>query len=252
MHAISEGHGRATRAPWPRVAIVTGASKGLGFAIAEVLADGGSRLVVNGRDAAALTRAAAALRRPGAEVVAVPGDVGQEPCRRELAAAAAALGGADLLVNNAGTLGEAPLPALREADLPAFRALLEVNLVAPLALYQATFGQLSAGPGLGLVVNVSSDTAVESFAAWGAYGASKAALDHVSRTLALEDGALVSVVSVDPGELATDLLRRGYGGADVSDRPAPVTTAPFWRWLFSAPRAALNGRRFEAQRWRPG
>jgi NAD(P)-dependent dehydrogenase (short-subunit alcohol dehydrogenase family) len=212
------------------VAIVTGASRGLGFALAEGLVDTGWRVVVDGRDADALTAAAQLL---GPSAVAVPGDVTDPAHRAALVAAADALGGADLVVNNAGVLGPSPQPVLADYPLDVLRTVYEVNVVAPLALVQAIL------PGLrgraGAIVNVTSDAAVESYEGWGGYGSAKAAVEQVSRILAAEEPA-VRVWWVDPGDLRTRMHQEAFPGEDISDRPEPATVVPaFLRLLKERP-----------------
>ena len=212
------------------VAIVTGASRGLGFALAEGLVDTGWRVVFDGRDAAAV-RAAAQLFGPSA--VAVPGDVTDPAHRAALVAAADELGGADLVVNNAGVLGPSPQPPLAEYPLDVLRAVYEVNVVAPLALVQATL------PGLrrrgGAIVNVTSDAAVEPYEGWGGYGSAKAAVEQVSRILAAEEPAL-RVWWMDPGDLRTRMHQEAFPGEDIGDRPEPATVVPaFLRLLKTRP-----------------
>jgi len=181
------------------VAVVTGASRGLGQALAEGLAAEGWSLVIDGREAAALAVAEARLEpllAPGAVLRALPGDITDEEHRRALVAAAGALGGLDLLVNNAGTLGASPLPSLADYPLDVLRVALEVNVVAPLGVTQAALPLLLASPRPRLV-NVTSDAGVEAYEGWGGYGAGKAALDQLGAVLAVEYPAL-TVWSVDP------------------------------------------------------
>jgi NAD(P)-dependent dehydrogenase (short-subunit alcohol dehydrogenase family) len=203
-----------------RTALVTGASRGLGRALASALSDRGWRLVLDGRDAARLASTVAALPRPDL-VTAVAGDVADPRHRAALADAAGPR--LDLLVNNASDLGPSPLPHL--ADLPADELLrvLAVNAVAPLALAQAVLPALR-GAG-GRVVNISSDAAVEAYEGWGGYGASKAALDQLTAVLAVEHPEL-RVYAVDPGDMATDMHQAAFPGEDISDRPAPESVVP--------------------------
>jgi NAD(P)-dependent dehydrogenase (short-subunit alcohol dehydrogenase family) len=201
----------------PRTALITGASRGLGRALAAALSDQGWRLVVDGRDAARLADAFT-----GSDLVTtLPGDVADP---RHRAALAEAVGPRlDVLVNNASELGPSPLPAL--ADLPPgdLRHVLDVNVVAPLALVQAVLPALRAARGT--VVNISSDAAVEAYAGWGGYGASKAALDQLTAVLAVEHPGL-RIYAVDPGDMATDMHQAAFPGEDISDRPAPETVVP--------------------------
>jgi NAD(P)-dependent dehydrogenase (short-subunit alcohol dehydrogenase family) len=203
-----------------RTALITGASRGLGRALAAALADQGWRLVMDGRDAGRLDAAAAAFRQP-AHVTAVPGDVA-DPAHR--AALAEAVGPRlDLLVNNASELGPSPLPPLADLDPDDFLHVLAVNAVAPLALAQAVLPALRSASGA--VVDISSDAAVEAYAGWGGYGASKAALDQLTAVLAVENPGL-RVYAVDPGDMATDMHQAAFPGEDISDRPAPESVVP--------------------------
>jgi NAD(P)-dependent dehydrogenase (short-subunit alcohol dehydrogenase family) len=212
------------------VAIITGASRGLGLALAEALVDTGWRVVVDGRNEADLRAAAQVL---GPSAVAVPGDVTDPAHRAALVAAADALGGADLLVNNAGVLGPSPQPALADYPLDALRTVYEVNVVAPLALAQAVLAGLR--PRGGAIVNVTSDAAVEPYEGWGGYGSAKAAVEQVSRILAAEEPG-VRVWWVDPGDLRTRMHQEAFPGEDISDRPGPATVVPaFLRLLRTRP-----------------
>jgi NAD(P)-dependent dehydrogenase (short-subunit alcohol dehydrogenase family) len=201
-------------------ALVTGASRGLGRALATTLSERGWRLVLDGRDTARLTAAAASLPHPEL-VTAVPGDVADPQHRAALAGAVGPR--LDLLVNNASDLGPSPLPPLAELDADEFRRVLTVNAVAPLALVQAVLPALRSARGT--VVNISSDAAVEAYAGWGGYGASKAALDQLTAVLAVEHPEL-RVYAVDPGDMATDMHQAAFPGEDISDRPAPETVVP--------------------------
>jgi NAD(P)-dependent dehydrogenase (short-subunit alcohol dehydrogenase family) len=169
----------------------------------------------------------------GNAVLALPGDVTDPEHRAALVAAADKLGGIDLLVNNAGILGPSPLPALRDTPLAAVRDLHEVNVVAPLALAQLALPALrSAG---GVLVNITSDAAVEPYPGWGGYGMAKAALEQAGRVLAVEEPQ-VRVWSVDPGDLRTRMHADAFPGEDISDRPLPQTVVPaFLRLLAECP-----------------
>ncbi len=210
-----------TTTPTPdRTALVTGASRGLGHALAADLNRRGWRLVLDARDAGRLAGSVAALPHPEL-VVAVPGDVADP---RHRAALTAAVGPRlDLLVNNASELGPSPLPPLAELTPGTLRRVLEVNAVSPLALLQAVLPALRAARGR--VVDVSSDAAVEAYAGWGGYGASKAALDQLTAVLAVEHPEL-RVYAVDPGDMATDMHQAAFPGEDISDRPAPAAVVP--------------------------
>jgi NAD(P)-dependent dehydrogenase (short-subunit alcohol dehydrogenase family) len=202
------------------VAVITGASRGLGRGLARALAAEGWSLVLDARGADALGEVAAGL---GGAVVALPGDVTDAGHRAALVAAARDLGGLDLLVNNASVLGTEPLRPLAVHPLDGFRRALEVNTVAPLALVQAVLPLLRAAGGA--VLNISSDAAVEAYPAWGGYGASKAALERWSAVLALEEPGL-RVWWVDPGDMRTAM----YAAAAPDDpegalRPLPEEAA---------------------------
>lgn len=216
------------------VAIITGASKGLGRALAVALAERGWDLVLDARTAKVLEESAEAARARGARVVALPGDVTDAAHRRELVAAARELGGLDLLVNNAGILGAEPLVPLDRHSLDGFRAALEINVVAPLGLLQEALPLLRTAPA-GAVINLSSDAAAEAYRTWGAYGATKAALDQLSAVLAVEEPGL-RVWWVDPGSMRTDMLAAAEPGEDLTGTPAPAEVAPvFLRLLDERP-----------------
>jgi NAD(P)-dependent dehydrogenase (short-subunit alcohol dehydrogenase family) len=207
------------------VAIVTGASRGLGEAVAIGLAEGGWSLVIDARDGTALQAAAARLpMAEGTTLCVLPGDIADEAHRRELVGAAAALGGLDLLVNNAGTLGASPLPMVGDYPLDELRVALEVNVVAPLGLIQTALPLLLASPQPRLI-NITSDAAVEPYEGWSGYGAGKAALEHIGATLAAEQPSL-TVWSVDPGDLRTVMHQAAFPGEDISDRPEPSSVVP--------------------------
>jgi NAD(P)-dependent dehydrogenase (short-subunit alcohol dehydrogenase family) len=196
--------------------IVTGASRGLGFALTQALSNRGWQLVVDGRDADALRRAVSDL--PG--VVAVPGDVADPEHRTRLLEAAGAE--LDLLVNNASSLGPTPLPALRDYPLDELRRLYEVNVLAPLALLQLALPRLRAGAS---VLNVSSDAATEPYESWGGYGSSKAALAQLSAVLGAEHPGL-RVYAVDPGDMRTQMQQDAFPDEDISDRLPPEASVP--------------------------
>jgi NAD(P)-dependent dehydrogenase (short-subunit alcohol dehydrogenase family) len=229
-----------------KVALVTGASRGLGQTLATFLAGLDYSLVIDGRNREALEQAAAGLSEQGAAVVALAGDVRDAEHREALVDAVGRLGRLDLLINNASELGPSPLKNLADYELHDLREIFEVNLVSPLALVQEALPLLKESHGL--VVNVSSDAAVGGYEGWGGYGASKAALDLASLTMAneLRDSA-VSVVTVDPGDMRTQMHQDAFPGEDISDRPLPDATLPFWAWLLGRPPAEVSGQRFQAQ-----
>lgn len=230
------------------VAIITGASKGLGRALAEALAARGWDLVLDARTAGVLEEAAAAVAAYGTRVETVAGDVTDAAHRAELVAAARRLGGCGLLVGNASALGAEPLVRLEALPLEGLRRALEVNVVAVLGLVQEAL-PLLRGAGAGAVVTVSSDAAVEAYGTWGGYGASKAALDRLAAVLGEEEPAL-RVWAVDPGDMATDLYTAAVPDDD-GPRADPAAVAPaFLRLLDERPAsgryeaaALLGGRR---------
>ena len=206
------------------VALITGASRGLGRATALALAGAGWSLVVDGREAGALTAAADRLRETGAaHVVAVAGDVTDAGHRALLAAEVERLGRLDLLVNNASTLGPSPQPALADYPLATLERVYAVNTLAPLALAQLLLPRLRADHGA--VVNVTSDAALEPYDGWGGYGSSKAALEQWTSILAAEEPD-VRVYAFDPGDMRTRMHQEAYPGEDISDRPEPETAVP--------------------------
>lgn len=219
------------------VAIVTGASRGLGEAVATGLARTGWSLVVDARDRVALRAAADRIRAAapeGIRVVDVAGDVTDAAHRQALTDAAVALGGIDLLVNNAGTLGASPLPSLADYPLDDLRLAFEANVVSPLALIQDALPFLMDSPHP-RVLNVTSDAAVEAYEGWGGYGAGKAALEHLGAVLAVEFPAL-TVWSVDPGDLRTAMHQAAFPGEDISDRPEPASVVPAFLELIESRR----------------
>jgi NAD(P)-dependent dehydrogenase (short-subunit alcohol dehydrogenase family) len=201
------------------IAIITGASRGLGLELARALADRDWALVIDARGGSDLERVA---RELGAitEVAAIPGDVADAAHRRALAAA----GGEqiDLLVNNASVLGPSPQPRLAEYPLRELQRVLEVNVIAPLALAQLVLPRIPDG---GRIVNVTSDAAVEPYERWGGYGASKAALEQLTAILGAEEPAL-RVYAVDPGDMRTRMHQEAFPGEDISDRPPPSESVP--------------------------
>ncbi len=204
-----------------RAALITGASRGLGLALARRLATDGWQLIIDGRGADALEAARVELARH-TKVVAIAGDVTRAGHRQELAKAAQALGGLDALVNNASLLGPSPQPLLLEYPLETLEQVYRTNVIAPLALIQAL--QRSLKPGA-RILNVTSDAGVEGYQGWGGYGSSKAALEQLSHILAAENTAW-RVYRVDPGDMRTQMHQEAFPGEDISDRPLPETSVP--------------------------
>lgn len=203
------------------VAVITGASQGLGLALAHTLASAGWSVVADAREAARLYAAVDDL--PGGPHVAIPGDVTDSWHRGAIAATACELGGADLLVNNASTLGASPLPRLADLEPETYLRTMEVNVVAPVALTSLLLPQLRVRRGR--VLNITSDASVEAYETWGGYGSSKAALDHATRVLAAEEPD-VRAYAVDPGDLRTAMHQAAFPGEDIGDRPEPASVVP--------------------------
>lgn len=202
-------------------ALITGASRGLGLALADALADRGWRLVLDARGVETLADVADDLGRR-TRVDALPGDVSDATHRGALADAVAAAGSLDLLVNNASALGPSPLPRLADLDDTAFMDLLRINVAAPIALFRQVRPWLATGA---VVVDVTSDAGVEAWPGWGPYGASKAALDQLSAVLAVEHPDL-HVYAFDPGDMRTAMHQDAFPDEDIADRPEPTTVVP--------------------------
>ena len=198
------------------VAIVTGASRGLGLAVTRALSERGWRVVVDARDGYALEQAAGRL--PG--VTRIAGDLCDGSHRVALVEAAGH--GIDLLVNNAGTLGPSPRPVLADYPLDELASVFEVNVFAPLALVQLALPRLAPGAA---VVNITSDAAREPYAGWGGYGAAKAALEQLTAILGAEQPD-VRLYSFDPGDMRTVMHQEAFPGEDISDRPLPEGSVP--------------------------
>jgi NAD(P)-dependent dehydrogenase (short-subunit alcohol dehydrogenase family) len=201
------------------LAVITGASRGLGLALARALAHRNWALVLDARGAEELF---SAERELGAltEVIAIPGDVADPDHRRALIGAAGEQ--FDLLVNNASLLGPSPRPRLARYPLAELGSVYRVNVLAPLALVQLALPRLVDG---GRIINVTSDAAVEPYEGWGGYGSSKAALEQLTAILAAEHTAL-KVYAVDPGDMRTRMHQEAFPGEDISDRPPPADSVP--------------------------
>jgi NAD(P)-dependent dehydrogenase (short-subunit alcohol dehydrogenase family) len=204
-----------------KTALITGASRGLGLALARSLAAEDWSLIIDARGAEDLEAARAELADL-TSVAAIPGDIRNEEHRRALAGAARDAGGLDALVNNASILGPSPQPALLDYPLDALEEVYRANTLAPLALIQAVRSELKPGA---RIINVTSDAAVEPYEGWGGYGSSKAALEQLSNILAAENPDL-RVYRVDPGDMRTRMHQEAFPGEDISDRPLPEESVP--------------------------
>ena len=204
-----------------RTALITGASRGLGLALARELAQRGWQLIVDARAPAALESARAELAQH-TRVIVIAGDIADAAHRGALAAAARELGGIDALVNNASILGPSPQPALLDYPLDVLEQVYRTNVIAPLALIQAARSALLPGA---RIVNITSDAGVEAYPGWGGYGSSKAALEQLSAILAAEVDRL-RVYWVDPGDMRTQMHQEAFPGEDISDRPLPEASVP--------------------------
>lgn len=233
-------------------ALITGASRGLGRALAHALARRGVRLVLVARGQAALDRVVAELRALGGEAHGIVADLGDRAAIHPIAGEAAALvGPIDLLIHNASSLGPTPLRLLLDTECEDLEAVLAVNLVGPFRL-----GKLIAGPmalrGRGVIVHISSDAAVEAYPRWGAYSVAKAGLDHLSRIWAAElEGSGVRVLAVDPGEMATEMHAAALPDADPASLAAPADVAATILAMIDDPARAASGQRLAVASWEP-
>jgi NAD(P)-dependent dehydrogenase (short-subunit alcohol dehydrogenase family) len=222
-----------------KTALITGASRGLGLALARSLASEDWALIIDARGTEELELARAELADL-TSVVAIPGDVRNEEHRRALAGVARDAGGLDALVNNASILGPSPQPALLDYPLDALEEVYRANTLAPLALIQAVRSELKPGA---RILNVTSDAAIEPYEGWGGYGSSKAALEQLSNILAAENPDL-RVYRVDPGDMRTRMHQEAFPGEDISDRPLPEESVP---GLLGLLRGDLPSGRYEAR-----
>ena len=204
-----------------RNALITGASRGLGLALARQLTQQGWNLIIDARGEDALEAARVELSST-TSVIAIPGDVTDPAHRRLLVEAAQKLGPLDLLVNNASILGPSPQPALLEYPLDVLEQVYRTNVIAPLALLQALHQHLKPGA---CIINITSDAGVEAYEGWGGYGSSKAALEQLSHILAAENPQW-RVYWVDPGDMRTQMHQEAFPGEDISDRPLPEVSVP--------------------------
>ena len=236
-----------------KVALITGASRGLGRALVLAYAAEGAELVINAREgsAADLEEVRRAAEEAGARVLAVTADVGSRADVERLAATALArFGRIDILVNNASALGPTPMPFLADYPPDAWEEVLRTNVTGPFLLTRALVGQMIAR-GTGVIVNVTSDAGVVGYPTWGAYGVSKAALDQMTRTWSAElEGTGVRIVSVDPGSMDTAMHRAAEPEEDPAQWARPEDVTDPFVWLASDAAAGVTGERIEAQSFR--
>ena len=204
-----------------KTALITGASRGLGLALAEALAERSWALIIDARGISELETARAGLSHK-AQILAIPGDVGEASHRQLLAEAAREAGGLDAVINNASFLGPSPQPSLLDYPLEVLKQVYDTNVIAPLGLLQLLRQQLRPGA---VVINVTSDAGVEAYEGWGGYGSSKAALEQLSAVLATENPDW-RVYWVDPGDMRTQMQQEAFPGEDISDRPLPEESVP--------------------------
>ena len=223
-----------------KTALITGASRGLGLALAEALAARGWNLIIDARGEEALTAVSHTLSQH-TNVTAIAGDVTAGSHQQALAVAARAAGGLDLVINNASILGPSPQPALLNYPLEHFAQVYEVNVLAPLAVLQAVAPYLNPDA---TIINISSDAAVEAYAGWGGYGSSKAALEQLTAILAAENPHF-HIYWVDPGDMRTQMHQEAFPGEDISDRPLPEASVPGFLELIDG---SLPNGRYQAQK----
>ena len=233
-----------------RSVLVTGASRGLGRALSEELAARGMRVVMVARGEGALRETVDAIRAKGGDVFAVPGDVGaKDEIHRITGAATALVGAIDVLVHNASTLGPVPMTSLLDTTCEDFEQVLQTNLIGPFRMTKVIAGSMVLRGG-GLVVHVSSDAAVNGYPNWGAYGVSKAALDHLGRTWAAElTDAKVRFVSIDPGEMDTQMHADAMPDADRASLARPEAVAKRIADVIARDAGFESGARIEAAQW---
>ncbi|HLF28290.1 MAG TPA: SDR family oxidoreductase [Anaerolineae bacterium] len=230
------------------VVLITGGSRGLGRALAQAFAAEDAQVMIAARQGADLESTQGEIEAAGGKVLSFSADMTQpQDIAHVVKTIIERFGRIDVLINNAGTLGPAPRPALLDTDPDALLETFRVNTVGPLRVTQAVLPYMLK-QGRGLVINVTSDAARGAYPEWGAYGASKAALELIGLTWAAElPGSGVRVVNVDPGDLQTDMHRAAYPGEDISDRALPESAAPAFVWLAAPAGSHVTGERIQAQ-----
>lgn len=231
-------------------ALVTGASRGLGRALAEQLAARGARVALVAREAGPLGNVVAAIRARGGDAHAIVGDISEKAAIHAIAGQAQGLiGEIEIAIHNASTLGPTPLRLLLDTECEDLAAVLETNLVGPFRLTKVLGGAMAIR-GAGVIVHVSSDAAVEPYPRWGAYGAAKAAQDHLSKILAAElEGTGVRVLAVDPGEMDTAMHAAAIPDADRAALQRPAEVAARIVEMIEDDARAPSGARLVAPRW---
>ncbi|HMV49992.1 MAG TPA: SDR family oxidoreductase [Blastocatellia bacterium] len=231
--------------------LITGGSRGLGRALALKLAAKGAKVVLVARQKAELDEAVAEIKCNGGTAFGIVADVGDKQSIYPIAGQAAALAGpVDVLINNAGTLGPVPLRLLADTDCEDFERALQINVLGPFRLFKAVAGSMLLRQ-TGLVINITSDAAVEAYPGWGVYGASKAALDHLTRTATAElGGAGLRFFSVDPGEMDTQMHAEAMPEADPASLQSPETVAEGIVLMIERANEIENGARLIASTWK--
>lgn len=223
--------------------LITGASRGLGLALARALSNEGWSLILDARGAGALAQVEQELGR-STHITAIPGDIGDPAHRYSLAAAAARSGGLDALVNNAGILGPSPQPELLDYPLDILEQVFRTNVVAQLGMIQALRDVFKPEA---RILNITSDAGVEAYSGWGGYGSAKAAFEHLSAILA-EENPQWKIYWVDPGDMRTQMQQDANPGEDISDRPLPEASVP---GLIRLLREKLPSGRYQARALHP-
>ncbi|MDQ3011722.1 MAG: SDR family oxidoreductase [Acidobacteriota bacterium] len=230
--------------------LITGGSRGLGKAMAVNMAARGAKVAIVARQKAELDEVVGEIKRNGGIAFGIVADVGDKESVYPIVGQAAALAGpVDILINNASTLGPVPLRLIPDTDCEDFERALQVNTIGPFRLIKAVAGSMILRQ-TGLVINISSDAAVEAYPAWGVYGASKAALDHFTRIAAAElAGSGVRFISVDPGEMNTQMHADAMPEADPKSLQSPSAVAEQIALMIEQADKIESGARLVASNW---